>query len=186
ANNSYWQGAPKVKELSIPLYTSNDAASLALSAGNIDLAGNDINNVLSTFVNKDPAHNHLYQSAAPYFPASNTVSLLLNTQSSKEPALGDANVRKAISAALDRQSMATQCESNYELPATSSGGLTLPIDQEAMNPATTGDIKSSPDSATVKADMQKAGYTLTGGKWTKAGKQITFTIIDPNTFSDYW
>jgi peptide/nickel transport system substrate-binding protein len=186
ANPSYWQGAPKVKELSIPLYTSNDAASLALSAGDIDLAGNDINNVLSTFVNKDPAHNHLYQSAAPYFPASNTVSLLLNTKSSKEPALGDANVRKAISAALDRQSMATQCETNYELPATSSGGLTLPIDQAAENPATTNDIKSSPDSATVTSDMQAAGYTLTGGKWTKGGKQITFSIIDPNSFSDYW
>ena len=187
ANPNYWQGAPKVKELSIPLYTSNDAAALALANGDIDLAGNDINNVLSTFVNKDPQHNHLFQSSAPYFPASNTVTLLLNNQSTQAPALGDANVRKAISAALDRQSMATQCETNYEAPASSSGGLIASsTDQQLVNPATANDIKSSPDQTTVAADMKTAGYTETGGKWVKGGKQITFSIIDPNSFSDYW
>jgi peptide/nickel transport system substrate-binding protein len=186
ANPNYWQGAPKVKELSIPLYTSNDAAALALANGDIDLAGNDINNVLTTFVNKDPAHNHLYQSQAPYFPASNTVTLLLNNKSTQEPALGDANVRKAISAALDRQAMATQCETNYESPASSSGGLIATTDSASLNPATSNDLKASPDQATVTADMKAAGYTLTGGKWSKGGKQITFTIIDPNSFSDYW
>jgi peptide/nickel transport system substrate-binding protein len=186
ANPSYWGGAPKVKEISIPLYTSNDAAALALENGDIDLAGNDISNVQTAFVGKDRAHNHLYQSDAPYFPASNTVSLLLNTKSSKAPALGDANVRLAISAALNRQSMATQCETNYELPASSAGGLTLPIDQPVLDPATANDIKPAPDQASVASYMQAAGYTMSGGKWTKNGQQVSFTIIDPNSFSDYW
>jgi peptide/nickel transport system substrate-binding protein len=186
ANPSYWQGAPAVKEISVPLYTSNDAAALALANGDIDLAGNDINNVLSTFVNKDPQHNHLYTSSAPYFPASNTVSLLLNNESTAAPALGDPNVRQAISAALDRQSLATQCETNYEAPASSAGGLTLPVDQALLNPAVASDIQSSPDQTSVASYMQKSGYSMVGGKWTKAGKQITFTIIDPDSFSDYW
>jgi peptide/nickel transport system substrate-binding protein len=186
ANPNYWQGAPAVKELSVPLYTSNDSAALALANGDIDLAGNDINNVLSTFVNKDPAHNHLFTSSAPYFPASNTVTLMLNNNSSAAPQLGDPNVRKAISAALDRQSMATQCETNYEAPATSLGGLTLPVDNTVLNPAVANDITSSPNQAAVAQYMNASGYQLTGGKWSKGGKQITFSIIDPNSFSDYW
>ncbi|MBR7826002.1 ABC transporter substrate-binding protein [Actinospica sp. MGRD01-02] len=186
ANSAYWGGSPKVKEISVPLYTSNDAAALALENGDIDLAGNDISNVQTAFVAKDKAHNHLYQSTAPYFPASNTVSLLLNTKSTKAPALGDANVRKAISAALNRQSMATQCETNYELPASSAGGLTLPTDQQSLNPATANDISATPDQSSVTKYMQAAGYAMSGGKWTKGGQQVSFTIIDPNSFSDYW
>src|SRR6202000_1105621 len=114
-NSGYWGGAPKVQEISVPLYSSNDAASLALAQGQIDLAGNDINNVLTTFVAKDQAHNHLFQAVAPYFPASNTVVLLLNNKDTKSPFLADAAVRKAIGAALDRQSARTQGETHYEL-----------------------------------------------------------------------
>ena len=186
ANPGYWGGAPAVKEISVPLYTSNNAAALALESGQIDLAGNDISNVQSAFVGKDPAHNHLFQSSAPYFPAANTVSLILNTKSPQAPGLAVADVRLAISAALNRQSMATQCETNYELPATSAGGLTLPIDKNAVASSVSGDISSSPDQPTVTKDMQAAGYTLSGGKWVKGGQQVSFTIIDPNSFSDYW
>lgn len=186
ANTAYWGGAPKVQEISVPLYSSNDAASLALAQGQIDLAGNDINNVLTTFVAKDQAHNHLFQSDAPYFPASNTVVLLLNSKDSKSPYLANASVRKAISAALDRQSLATQCETNYELPASSSGGLTLPIDQKFLSSGTTSDLKAAPDTSTVQSLMQGAGFAMTGGKWTKGGQTVKFTIIDPNSFGDYW
>lgn len=186
ANPNFWGGAPKVQHISVPLYSSNDAAALALAQGQIDLAGNNINNVLTTFVAKDPQHNHLFQSTAPYFPASNTVVLMLNNKDAKSPFLGDAAVRRAISAALDRQSLATQCESNYELPASSSGGLTLPIDQKFVNPALSGDLKGSPDQATVQSLMKGAGFTQTGGKWTKNGQTVKFTIIDPNSFTDYW
>jgi peptide/nickel transport system substrate-binding protein len=186
ANPNFWGGAPKVQKISVPLYSSNDAASLALAQGQIDLAGNDINNVLTTFVAKDQAHNHLFQSTAPYFPASNTVVLLLNTKDTKSPFLADTPVRKAISAALDRQSLATQCETNYELPASSSGGLTLPIDQKFLNSSTTGDLKASPDTGTVQQLMQSDGFAMSGGKWTKGGQTVKFTIIDPNSFTDYW
>ena len=186
AASSYWGGAPKVKEISVPLYTSNDAATLALANGQIDLAGNDINNVQTTFVAKNPAHNHLYETSAPYFPAGNTVSLMLNNKSSQAPALGDADVRLAISAALDRESYATQCEQNYEAPASSAGGLTLPTDSALLDQSTANDIKSSPDQTTVALDMKNAGYSMVNGKWNKNGQQVTFTIIDPNSFSDYW
>ncbi len=186
ANPHYWGGVPKVTELSVPLYTSNDAAALALESGQIDLAGNDINNVQTAFVAKDPTHNHLYESSAPYFPGASTVSLLLNNESRQAPALGNADVRLAISAALDRRSMATQCETDYEAPASSAGGLVLPLDQNELNPATANDISPEPDQSAVATDMAAAGYRMTNGKWTKNGQQVSFTIIDPNSFSDYW
>jgi peptide/nickel transport system substrate-binding protein len=187
ANPTYWGGAPKVQEISFPAYATNDAATLALASGQIDLTGNDINNVQNVFVAKDPAHNHLFQTTAPYFPAGNTVSLLLNEKSSTAPALADVAVRKAISAAVDRQSLASQCETNYENPATSSGGLiaTGP-DQASVSSATTNDLKANADTATVTSLLTADGYAKTGGKWTKNGKTIKFTIIDPNSFSDYW
>lgn len=185
-NPTYWGGAPKVKEISIPVYSSNDAATLALSDGQIDLAGNDINNVVSTFVNKNTKNNHLFMAQAPYFPAGNTVALMLNNKDAKSPFLADAPVRKAISAALNRQSMATQCEQNYEAPATSAGGLTLPIDQAALDQNTANDLAATPTQSTVQSLMQADGFTMTGGKWTKGGKKVTFSIIDPNSFSDYW
>jgi peptide/nickel transport system substrate-binding protein len=186
ANPAFRSGEPAVKKISFPAYADNNAATLALANGDIDLTGNDINDVLNTFVAKSK-DNHLFQSTAPYFPASNTVSLLLNQKSASAPALADVAVRKAISAALDRKSMATQCETDYELPATSSGGLTLPIDQKSLAPAQTNDLKPAPDPDTVASVLGAAGYAKNGsGKWAKNGATIKFTIIDPNSFTDYW
>ena len=186
ANPNFRDGEPAVKKLSFPAYADNNAATLALANGQIDLTGNNINDVLNTFVAKSK-DNHLFQTTAPYFPASNTVALLLNEKSKNAPALADVAVRKAISAALDRKSMATQCETDYELPASSSGGLTLPIDQKSLAPAQTNDLKPGPDPDTVNQLLSAAGYTKNGsGKWTKDGATIKFTIIDPNSFTDYW
>ncbi|MEY9872906.1 peptide/nickel transport system substrate-binding protein [Streptacidiphilus sp. MAP12-33] len=185
-NPTYWGGKPKVPEVAVANYASNDAAGVALAQAQLDLAGNDINNLLTNFVGKDPQHNHLFQTDAPYFPAGNTVALLLNTKSPTAPALADVAVRKAISAGIDRASMASQCEGSYELPASSSGGLTLPLDQTSLNPATTGDLKSASDPTTVQSLLSADGWAKSGGKWTKGGKTISFTIIDPNSFTDYW
>jgi peptide/nickel transport system substrate-binding protein len=185
-NPSYWGTKPKVPEISLPAYATNDAATLALASGDIDLTGNDIANVQSVFVAKDPANNHLFQSTAPYYPAGNTVSLLLNNKSPNAPALADVKVRQAISAGVDRASLASQCETNYEAPATSSGGVTLPTDSGALDPSLANDLKSGADTSKVTSLLQSDGYTKSGGKWTKDGKPIKFTIIDPNSFGDYW
>ncbi len=185
-NPSYWGTKPQVPEISLPAYATNDAATLALASGDVDLTGNDIANVQSVFVAKDPAHNHLYQSTAPYYPAGNTVSLLLNNKSPNAPALADAKVRQAISAGVDRASLASQCETDYEAPATSSGGVTLPTDAGALDQSLANDLQSGPDTAKVSSLLQADGYVKTGGKWTKGGKTIKFTIIDPNSFGDYW
>ena len=114
------------------------------------------------------------------------MTLLLNTTDPSVPALGDPNVRKALSAALDRSEMATQCEDSFELPATSSSGLTKPIDSALIPSSLANDLSTSPDMSAVKTDMAAAGYTMVGSQWEKGGKNVTFTIIDPNSFGDYW
>ena len=186
ANSGYWGGSPKVGELSVPLYTNANSATLALSQGKIDLAGNDINDVVTTFVDKNPSQYHLYESQAPYFPAGNTVSLMVNTNDSNSPFLADAAVRKAISAALNRAELASQCETNYESPASSAGGLTLPIDSSYLDPAVAKDISASPQQSTVQSLMTQDGFTMANNQWTKNGQTVKFTIIDPNSFGDYW
>lgn len=184
--NPKFRETPKVKRISFPAYATNDAATLALSSGEIDLAGNNISNVQGTFVAKDAQHHHLFQKDAPYFPGGNTVSLFLNTKSGSAPALAETPVRQAISAAMNRKAYTSQCETDYALPATSSGGLLLPTDEKAVEPSLANDLKPEADAAKVDSLLSGAGWQKAGGKWTKDGKTIKFTIIDPNSFTDYW
>jgi len=185
--NPEFRETPKVKRVSFPAYATNEAATLALSKGEIDLTGNNISNVQTAFVGKNPEHHHLFQAKAPYYPASNTASLFLNTKSSTAPALADPAVRKAISAGLNRRAYASQCETDYALPATSSGGLLLPADQQSLHPSLGNDLKPEADAATVNSLLTGAGWSKDGsGKWTKGGQTVKFTIIDPNSFTDYW
>lgn len=186
-NPSYRQGEPAVKAVSFPAYATNDTALLALTSGKIDLTGNNIANVQNVFVAKDPAHNHLFMKDKPYFPSGNTVTLTLNLKSTGAPALADKAVRQAISAGLNRAQYATQCETDYEIPATSSGGLLLPADQKQLDPALANDLKPTADAGKVTSILSGAGWKKnSSGKWEKDGKTIKFTIIDPNSFTDYW
>ncbi len=117
ANPHYWGGTPAATQVNIPSYSSNAAATTALANGQLDWAGNDIANIQSVFVNKNPKTNHYY------FAGGNTVTLMFNV---KYGALGDPVVRAAISAGINRAELGTKAESGYELPATSSSGLILP------------------------------------------------------------
>lgn len=186
ANPGFWGPKPQVPAIEFPAIASNDAAQLALANGQIDLTGNNIPNVQNVFVAKDPQHNHLFQSTAPYYPQSNVVSLFLNQKSPSAPALADKAVRQAISAGVDRQTLASQCETDYEAPATSSGGLIASVDKASIPAALTNDLKPNTDAAKVTSLLTADGYTKTGGKWSKGGKTIKFSVLDPTDYSDYF
>jgi len=169
-----------VPEVDIPTYASNDVALRQLSAGNIDYAGNFVSQIQTAFVAKDPVH-HKY-----WFPAVNVVSLWFNPASKTATGLDDVNVRKAISAAIDRTTVAKEAEEGDEAPATSSSGLLLPNFSSLLPSQYANDLKPGLDDATVQADMKAAGYTKTNGMWTKGGKQVTFKIEDPSAYTDYY
>jgi peptide/nickel transport system substrate-binding protein len=181
-NQKYWQKSlVHVPSIIFPNYVSNDTANPALSSGLIDYAGNDVSNVQSNFLDKS-GDFHTWTSKQPWFSDNNVVTLWLNT--TKAP-LNDPKVRLAISAGINRQQLSVQGETGYEPPATSSGGLLLPIDSKLLDSSYSNDIKPTSDSATVTSLLKGDGWSKVNGKWAKNGKTIKFSIEDPSAYTDY-
>jgi peptide/nickel transport system substrate-binding protein len=181
-NKYYWDKASlHVPSIIFPNFVSNTTANPALSDGQIDYAGNDVTNVQTNFLDKSSDY-HTWTSNLPWFSDNNVVTLWLNT--TRAP-LNDPKVRLAISAGIDRQQLSTQGETNYEPPATSSGGLLLPIDSGLLDQSYANDIKPTSDPAAVTRILTGDGWKKVNGKWTKNGKTIKFTIEDPSSYTDY-
>ena len=125
----------------------------------------------------------MWFSDNPYMADNNVVTLWLNV--TKAP-LNDPKVRLAISAGIDRQQLAAQGETDYELPATSSSGLLLPVDQSLLQSQYANDLPATGDAAKVASILTSDGYTKISGKWTKNGQPIKFSIEDPSPYTDYW
>ena len=183
ANPTYWnKSAVHVPEISYPAYTQNFNVVNPLASGQIDLAGNDIANVQGVYLGRSPA-NHTWFPSAPYLTANNVVSLIFNV--TKAP-LNDPAVRQAISYGIDRQQLSAQGETGYELPETSTSGLLLPAASSYLSPSLANNLPSAGDPAKVSSILTADGWRKVGGKWTKNGKTISFSISDPIPYSDYY
>ncbi len=181
-NNFYWQKSKlAVPEIIFPNFVSNTTANPALSNGQIDYAGNDVSNVESNFLSKSTDF-HTWTSGKPWFSDNNVVTLWLNT--TRAP-LNDPKVRLAISAGIDRQQLSTQGETAYEPPATSSGGLLLPVDSPLVDQRFANDLSPTSDLVKVSQILTGDGWQKVNGKWTKNGKTIKFAIEDPSAYTDY-
>jgi peptide/nickel transport system substrate-binding protein len=181
-NAKYWQASKvHVPSIIFPNFVSNDTANPALANGQIDYAGNAVSNVAENFLQKSP-DNHTWTKDQPWFSDNNVVTLWLNV--TRAP-LNDPKVRLAISAGINRQQLSVQGETNYEPPATSSGGLLLPIDEKLLDSRYANDLKPISDPGTVTSLLKSDGWTKVNGKWTKNGKTIKFSIEDPSAYTDY-
>jgi len=181
-NAKYWQASKvHVPSIIFPNFVSNDTANPALANGQIDYAGNAVSNVAENFLQKSP-DNHTWTKDQPWFSDNNVVTLWLNV--TRAP-LNDPKVRLAISAGINRQQLSVQGETNYEPPATSSGGLLLPIDEKLLDSRYANDLKPTSDPGTVTSLLKSDGWTKVNGKWTKNGKTIKFSIEDPSAYTDY-
>jgi len=182
-NPYYWdKKAVHVPEISYPSYSQNFNIVNPLATGQIDLAGNDIANVQGVFLAKSP-DNHTYMPSAPYYTANNVVSLTFNV--TKAP-LNDAAVRQAVSYGIDRQQLSAQGETGYELPASSTAGMLLPAGSSYLESSLANNLPAAGDPGKVSAILTADGWTKAGGKWTKDGKTISFSIADPIPYSDYY
>ena len=181
-NPYYWQKSKvHVPEVIFPSYVSNTTANPALNNGQIGYACLDVSNVASNYLSANP-NNHTWTSNQPWFADENVVTLWVNT--TKAP-LNDPKVRLAISAGIDRQQLSVQGETNYEPPATSSSGLLLPTQSALLDPSYNNDLSATSNNAKVTQLLSSDGYTKTGGKWTKNGQPIRFSIEDPTSYTDY-
>ncbi len=177
-NKNYWDGTPPESEVRIPSYNSNSSASIALSDGLLTWAGNDIPNINQAYIDKDPSTNH------DFFAPGNTVTLMFNV--AKGGALATAKVREAISYGIDRAQLASEGESGYEKPATSTSGLILPNQSTYLTKSDTNDISTGSNPSKVASILSSDGYKKVTGVWEKNGKSISFAIEDPVAYSDYY
>jgi peptide/nickel transport system substrate-binding protein len=177
ANPSYWGGTPAASEIEVPSYASNTDAATALAAGQLQWAGNDIENVNKIFVDAAKT-NHIY------FAPGSTVTLEFNM--TKWPFTNLA-VRQAISAGVNRTALSVKGESGYEAPATSLSALILPSQASYLAPQYKNDIKATNQPKTVKSIMTKAGFKKNKqGFYALKGKVVKFSMEDPISYSDYY
>jgi peptide/nickel transport system substrate-binding protein len=182
-NPHYWNvSSIHVPTVIFPGFATGTSPA-AVEAGEVDWAGNNIPNVQNVFVAKNPSTNHVWLSSAPYMAANNVVTMWFNT--TKAP-LNDPKVRQAISYAINRQQLATQGESGYEAPATSSSGLLLPASQSLVSSQYANDLPVAGDAAKAASILTSDGWTKSGGKWTKNGQTLKFSLKDPSDFTDYY
>lgn len=176
-NPGYWQADKvKVDELQYPAVKDNNTLQLKLMAGQIDWGSFFAPDLNSTFVAKDPAHNHYWMAPTDMF------TLYVNL--TKAP-FNQVAVRQAISAALDRQQMATQAESGYVAPASTTG-LILPNQQNYLDP-TYANTPKSPDTAKAISLLQSAGFTKgsDGIFVDKSGKKLSFGLDVVSGWTDW-
>jgi peptide/nickel transport system substrate-binding protein len=178
-NPSYWQADQvKVEELDYPVVDSNATALLKMASGQADWTGIFDPAVQSSFVQKDSAHNFSYP--VPVVPAQIVPNL-------KNPLLGQVAVRKAISAALDRQQMSVSGEAGFEPPASPTG--LMPGQEAYLDPKYNGQLP-----AFAAADPNAADQILTAAGFSKGsdgtfqdaqGHKLSFKVTVPGDFSDY-
>ena len=179
ANPKYWGGKPAASQINVTYYSSNQAATTALANGQLQWAGNEIANLKTVFVDKNPKTNHYF-----YAPGS-TVTLEFNVTGTGP--LSDPAVRAAISAGIDRTALSVEGELGYEPPATSTSALILPAQSAYLPSSLANNISPTPDAAKVSSILTADGYAKDSkGFWAKNGTEIAFTVEDPTAYSDYY
>jgi peptide/nickel transport system substrate-binding protein len=178
-NPSYWQADQvKVDEVRFPEYKDNSTLQLALPKGDIDWAGYFSPTLQQDFVDKDPAHFHLFMDA---------VNLYSICPNQKDPLIGGQSglpVRLALSTAIDRTSIAGQATAGLE-PAGSPTGLVLPTAKDWLDPQY-ANLPTSADTAKAEQYLTSAGYSKgSDGIFQKNGKRLSLTLRSVDSYSDW-
>lgn len=123
-NPHYWQsGRPAVGTVDITTYNSNNGALTALTSGDADWGQQFFPELDKQWLTNPNRHF--------FAPSVGMNALYLNL--TKWP-LNNVTVRKAISAAIDRQQLSTQAEGGIYPPAQSPTGLALPNQSAYLAP----------------------------------------------------
>jgi peptide/nickel transport system substrate-binding protein len=177
-NADYWQSSlVKVKNVFFPVYTSNTGALSALFTGKIDWTGNFIPGLQQNFVSTAPQYHHFWEA-----PGS-TNALMPNLH--KWPT-NQLPVRQAISAAINRNLIASEGEAGLENPVTNATGLTLPTFNAWSGPIASQTVSATGSATTAAGILAKAGYKKdSAGFYALNGKEVDVTLVSPSAYTDY-
>lgn len=178
-NPGYWQ-ADKIKVERLG-FTNNEGGGpvdqLKLARGEYDTNSMFVPDIQKTYVAKDPEHNKYW------FPPGDTISLYLNL--TKAP-FDDLAFRKAISVAIDRQTIRDKAQFGY-VETASQTGLRLPGQESWLEPGLRDGGKLPFDTAAADQQLTAAGYArgADGVRTGKDGKPLTFTFQVPSGYTDW-
>ena len=172
ANPNYWQkGLPKIKTLKYPAFSSNTSAEVVLNDSQIDWAGVAYPNIKQWAGSN--SNNHYF-----YAP-TNVVELYLNLQ--KAP-FSDLAFRKAVSAAIDRNSIVSQGSWGLGSPASPTGVL-VPANKAFLAPQYANLQFGSADAPSGNVAAGQGFLDAAGYKKNSSGKYLDKTTGQPITFN---
>lgn len=166
-NPSYWQkGKPAFDTLELQSYTSQDAANLALEAGQSDWNNALIPNVSKLYDARNPQYYHHFYGGSL---CDNKIELLNTKYPYSLPAF-----RKALSMAINRHALSVNADYGYEPPATIQGIDAWPSWMDKSIPQTLAQY--NPTAA--RAMLKKAGFTWHSNQLIDPkGKPVTMNLI---------
>jgi peptide/nickel transport system substrate-binding protein len=161
-NPHYWQaGLPKVACLEYVQATSNDSALALIQSGQVDWTHNFVPNVEKAYEAKDPKHFHSFYSNSDY-----AISLVFDDT---QYPYSLVPFRKALSLAIDRNTVSKLGEYGYE-PPSDALGLSGLFPQWVT------------DASVKKLAKQMATYNPTAAKKLLTDNGFTYkgnTLLDP-------
>jgi peptide/nickel transport system substrate-binding protein len=161
-NPHYWQaGMPKIPCLEYVQAASNDAALALIQSGQVDWTHNFVPNVQQAYVAKDPKHYHAFYATTAY-----PISLTFDTTQYPYSLVA---FRKALSLAIDRNSVSKLGEYGYA-PPTDAIGLNGLFPSWVQDPAVKAQAK-----AMATYNPTAAKKLLTDNGFTYKGS----TLLDP-------
>jgi len=161
-NPHYWQpGLPKVPCLEYVQAASNDSALALIQSGQVDWTHNFVPNVQQAYISKDPKHFHAFYATKAY-----PTSLVFDDTQYPYSLVA---FRKALSLAIDRNSVSKLGEYGYGPPTDALGLQFL--------------FPNSVTDSTVKAQAKALGtYNPTAAKKMLTDAGFTYkgsNLIDP-------
>lgn len=170
----YVKGLPKVKTLRYLSFSGNNGANAAITAGRTDWAGGFIPDIEKNYLAKNPKFDLVNVPLAVTFFVPNT----------RQGPTADVNVRKAVSAALDRDFM-SKTVYNGQAGPTNPMALLTPNYQSVMDPSLQGAAFETGQDK-VDAYLKASGYTKGGdGFYAKNGKKLSITLETVSGWTDY-
>jgi peptide/nickel transport system substrate-binding protein len=157
-NAHYWQaGKPKIGCLEYVQATSNDSALALIQSGQVDWTHNFVANVEKAYTSKDPAHFHSFYATTAY-----PQSLVFDTT---QYPYNLVPFRKALSQAIDRQSISKLGEYGYA-PATSALGIEFLFPQWVTDASVKAQAKAlaTYNPTAAKKTLTDAGFTYKGSQ----------------------